>query len=49
MDQLDEQEFTLLLIYFVLDVMRIHICSYASPTREAWLLAHPNTPSFRSS
>jgi hypothetical protein len=34
-------------MYIPLYVMRTHICSYANPTIEAWLLAHPNTPSFR--
>jgi hypothetical protein len=34
-----------ILTYTLSDVMRTHMCSYASPTTEAYLLVHPNTPS----
>jgi hypothetical protein len=46
MDQLHEQEFTLLLTNVPLDVVRACLHSCTSLTIGAWLLAHPNTLSF---
>lgn len=42
-DQLHEQKFTLLLANASLNIVRAHLCSYASPIVRAQLLAHPST------
>ncbi len=46
MDQLHEQEFTLLLIDALLNVVWAHLCSCAGPTIGAWFSTCPSTPSF---
>jgi hypothetical protein len=48
-EQLHEQKFTLLLTNALLNILRTHFCSYVAPTIGAWLLVHPNTPSFHLS
>ncbi len=46
MDQLHEQEFTLLLVDALLNVVWAHLCSCAVPTIGAWFSTCPSTPSF---
>ncbi len=46
MDQLHEQEFTLLLVDAFLNVVWAHLCSCAGPTIGAWFSTCPSTPSF---